>query len=129
MLFYKYFFNMYYYPKIFTEPWYFCRKIHHLSLFLLLLNKPSMLNAYADKRPRIRFWLIHCYRGRLVLYSCSSATVGGWFHLRGVTWLFYVQTLSVFIRKFLCKTHPYALAIIFMPILVWCLAKRVPFQY
>ena len=36
---------------------------------------------------------------------------------------------SVFVKGVFGKTHPYALAIIFIPILVWCLAKRAPFLY
>jgi len=36
---------------------------------------------------------------------------------------------SVFAKGEFGKTHPYALAIIFMSILVWYLAKRAPFRY
>jgi hypothetical protein len=38
-------------------------------------------------------------------------------------------TQSVFVKGVFGKTRPYALAIIFILILVWCLAKRAPFLY
>jgi hypothetical protein len=34
----------------------------------------------------------------------------------------------MFIKGVFGKTHPYTLAIIFMPILVWYVAKRAPFS-